>query len=308
MKRNAKILLISDDNEKSFFNKINNIFKNEKSINLICSNSSTNNLKDHMFFDLSMIFIDYKFLKTDIEELLSFITFYLSYKSLVIIFAKKDTTLLSQNIYENALIFNENIDDNFYISTMNMLDILRYNNEIDDVTSLPGYFVLLDTLKEKFENNEIFSLVYIDIDRFKSFTDYYGLTRANELLGDLSHIMISVIGEYDDLLNNVYHVGGDDFALILADDSILDDIYNKLIGKFDELVSKYYDDEDLKKGYVSVLNREGNFEDFSLISLSMVAVTNNFNKYDSLNDMFKDLATLKIDAKQFGGSILLQVD
>lgn len=308
MKRNAKILLISDDNEKSFFSKINNIFKNEKSINLICSNSSTNNLKDHMFFDLSMIFIDYKFLKTDIEELLSFITFYLSYKSLVIIFAKKDTTLLSQNIYENALIFNENIDDNFYISTMNMLDILRYNKEIDDVTSLPGYFVLLDTLKEKFENNEIFSLVYIDIDRFKSFTDYYGLTRANELLGDLSHIMISVIGEYDDLLNNVYHVGGDDFALILADDSILDDIYNKLIGKFDELVSKYYDDEDLKKGYVSVLNREGNFEDFSLISLSMVAVTNNFNKYDSLNDMFKDLATLKIDAKQFGGSILLQVD
>ena len=264
MKRNAKILLISDDNEKSFFNKINNIFKNEKSINLICSNSSTNNLKDHMFFDLSMIFIDYKFLKTDIEELLSFITFYLSYKSLVIIFAKKDTTLLSQNIYENALIFNENIDDNFYISTMNMLDILRYNNEIDDVTSLPGYFVLLDTLKEKFENNEIFSLVYIDIDRFKSFTDYYGLTRANELLGDLSHIMISVIGEYDDFLNNVYHVGGYDFALILADDSILDDIYNKLIGKFDELVSKYYDDEDLKKGYVSVLNREGNFEDFSL--------------------------------------------
>lgn len=308
MKRNAKILLISDDNEKSFFNKINNIFKNEKSINLICSNSSTNNLKDHMFFDLSMIFIDYEFLNTDIEELLSFITFYLSYKSLVIIFAKKDNTLLSQNIYENALIFNENIDDNFYISTMNMLDILRYNKEIDDVTSLPGYFVLIDTLKEKFENNEIFSLVYIDIDRFKSFTDYYGLTRANELLGDLSHIMISVIGEYDDLLNNVYHVGGDDFALILADDSILDDIYNKLIGKFDELVSKYYDDEDLKKGYVSVLNREGNFEDFSLISLSMVAVTNNFNKYDSLNDMFKDLATLKIDAKQFGGSILLQVD
>lgn len=308
MRRNAKILLISDDNEKSFFNKINNIFKNEKSINLICSNSSTNNLKDHMFFDLSMIFIDYEFLKTDIEELLSFITFYLSYKSLVIIFAKKDNNLLSQNIYENALIFNENIDDNFYISTMNMLDILRYNMEIDDVTSLPGSFVLIDTLKEKFENNEIFSLVYIDIDRFKSFTDYYGLTRANELLGDLSHIMISVIGEYDDLLNNVYHVGGDDFALILADDSILDDIYNKLIGKFDELVSKYYDDEDLKKGYVSVLNREGNFEDFSLISLSMVAVTNNFNKYDSLNDMFKDLATLKIDAKQFGGSILLQVD
>ena len=57
-----------------------------------------------------------------------------------------------------------------------------------------------------------------------------------------------------------------------------------------------------------MLNREGNFEDFSLISLSMVAVTNNFNKYGSLNDMFKDLATLKIDAKQFGGSILLQVD
>lgn len=304
--KSAKILLISDDKEKMFFNKIKNIFKNDKSINLIYSNSSTHNLNNHMFFDLSMIFIDYEFLNTDIEELLSFIISYLSYKPFVIIFSKKQHNLSSKNIYENALIFSKHIDENFYNSTKNMLDILRYNMEINDVTSLPGLLELTNVLEEKFDNNENFSLLYIDIDKFKSFTDYYGLKRANELLIDLSQIIINVMSEYVDFLKNIYNIGGDDFAIILADDHNIKELGDKIIERFDEIVPKYYDDEDLRKGYITVLNREGIYEDFSLISLSIISVTNNFNKYHSIKDIYNEMKQMKYDAKQFGGNILLQ--
>ena len=304
--KSAKILLISDDKEKRFFNKIKNIFKNDKSINLIYSNSSTHNLNNHMFFDLSMIFIDYEFLNTDIEELLSFIISYLSYKPFVIIFSKKQHNLSSKNIYENALIFSKHIDENFYNSTKNMLDILRYYMKINDVTSLPGSLELINVLEEKFDNNENFSLLYIDIDKFKSFTDYYGLNRATELLIHLSQIIINVMSEYVDFLNNIYNIGGDDFAIILADDHNIKELGDKIIERFDEIVPKYYDDEDLRKGYISVLNREGIYEDFSLISLSIISVTNNFNKYHSIMDIYNEMKQMKYDAKQFGGSILLQ--
>ncbi len=306
--KSAKILLISDDKEKMFFNKIKNIFKNDKSINLIYSNSSTHNLNNHMFFDLSMIFIDYEFLNTDIEELLSFIISYLSYKPFVIIFSKKQHNLSSKNIYENALIFSKPIDENFYNSTKNMLDILRYKLEINDVTLLPGLLELTNVLEEKFDNNENFSLLYIDIDKFKSFTDYYGLKRATELLIHLSQIIINVMSEYVDFLNNIYNIGGDDFAIILVDDHNIKELGDKIIERFDEIVPKYYDDEDLRKGYISVLNREGIYEDFSLISLSIISVTNNFNKYHSIMDIYNEMKQLKYDAKQFGGSILLQTD
>lgn len=306
--KSAKILLISDDKEKRFFNKIKNIFKNDKSINLIYSNSSTHNLNNHKFLDLSMIFIDYEFLNTDIEELLSFIISYLSYKPFVIIFSKKHHNLSSKNIYENALIFSKHIDENFYNSTKNMLDILRYNREINDVTLLPGPLELINVLEEKFDNNENFSLIYIDIDKFKSFTDYYGLKRANELLIDLSQIIINVMSEYVDFLNNIYNIGGDDFAIILADDHNIKELGDKIIERFDEIVPKYYDDEDLRKGYISVLNRKGIYEDFPLISLSIISVTNNFNKYHSIMDIYNEMKQMKYDAKQFGGSILLQVD
>ena len=306
--KSAKILLISDDKEKMFFNKIKNIFKNDKSINLIYSNSSTHNLNNHMFFDLSMIFIDYEFLNTDIEELLSFIISYLSYKPFVIIFSKKQHNLSTKNIYENALIFSKPIDENFYNSTKNMLDILRYKLDISDVTLLPGLLELTNVLEEKFDNNENFSLLYIDIDKFKSFTDYYGLKRATELLIHLSQIIINVMSEYVDFLNNIYNIGGDDFAIILADDHNIKELGDKIIERFDEIVPKYYDDEDLRKGYISVLNREGIYEDFSLISLSIISVTNNFNKYHSIMDIYNEMKQLKYDAKQFGGSILLQTD
>ena len=304
--KSAKILLISDDEEKMFFNKIKNIFKNDKSINLIYSNSSTHNLNNHMFFDLSMIFIDYEFLNTDIEELLSFIISYLSYKPFVIIFSKKQHNLSSKNIYENALIFSKPIDENFYNSTKNMLDILRYKLEINDVTLLPGLLELTNVLEEKFDNNENFSLLYIDIDKFKSFTDYYGLKRATELLIHLSQIIINVMSEYVDFLNNIYNIGGDDFAIILVDDHNIKELGDKIIERFDEIVPKYYDDEDLRKGYISVLNREGIYEDFSLISLSIISVTNNFNKYHSIMDIYNEMKQMKYEAKQFGGSILLQ--
>ena len=304
--QSAKILLISDDEEKMFFNKIKNIFKNDKSINLIYSNSSTHNLNNHMFFDLSMIFIDYEFLNTDIEELLSFIISYLSYKPFVIIFSKKQHNLSSKNIYENALIFSKPIDENFYNSTKNMLDILRYKLEINDVTLLPGLLELTNVLEEKFDNNENFSLLYIDIDKFKSFTDYYGLKRATELLIHLSQIIINVMSEYVDFLNNIYNIGGDDFAIILVDDHNIKELGDKIIERFDEIVPKYYDDEDLRKGYISVLNREGIYEDFSLISLSIISVTNNFNKYHSIMDIYNEMKQMKYEAKQFGGSILLQ--
>ena len=304
--KSAKILLISDDKEKMFFNKIKNIFKNDKSINLIYSNSSTHNLNNHMFFDLSMIFIDYEFLNTDIEELLSFIISYLSYKPFVIIFSKKQHNLSSKNIYENALIFSKPIDENFYNSTKNMLDILRYKLEINDVTLLPGLLELTNVLEEKFDNNENFSLLYIDIDKFKSFTDYYGLKRATELLIHLSQIIINVMSEYVDFLNNIYNIGGDDFAIILVDDHNIKELGDKIIERFDEIVPKYYDDEDLRKGYISVLNREGIYEDFSLISLSIISVTNNFNKYHSIMDIYNEMKQMKYNAKQFGGSILLQ--
>ncbi len=304
--KSAKILLISDDKEKMFFNKIKNIFKNDKSINLIYSNSSTHNLNNHMFFDLSMIFIDYEFLNTDIEELLSFIISYLSYKPFVIIFSKKQHNLSSKNIYENALIFSKPIDENFYNSTKNMLDILRYKLEINDVTLLPGLLELTNVLEEKFDNNENFSLLYIDIDKFKSFTDYYGLKRATELLIHLSQIIINVMSEYVDFLNNIYNIGGDDFAIILVDDHNIKELGDKIIERFDEIVPKYYDDEDLRKGYISVLNREGIYEDFSLISLSIISVTNNFNKYHSIMDIYNEMKQMKYEAKQFGGSILLQ--
>ena len=306
--KSAKILLISDDKEKMFFNKIKNIFKNDKSINLIYSNSSTHNLNNHMFFDLSMIFIDYEFLNTDIEELLSFIISYLSYKPFVIIFSKKQHNLSSKNIYENALIFSKPIDENFYNSTKNMLDILRYKLEINDVTLLPGLLELTNVLEEKFDNNENFSLLYIDIDKFKSFTDYYGLKRATELLIHLSQIIINVMSEYVDFLNNIYNIGGDDFAIILVDDHNIKELGDKIIERFDEIVPKYYDDEDLRKGYISVLNREGIYEDFSLISLSIISVTNNFNKYHSIMDIYNEMKQMKYEAKQFGGSILLQTD
>ncbi|WP_296890869.1 GGDEF domain-containing protein [uncultured Methanobrevibacter sp.] len=304
-----KILLISDDEKDTVYKKFQDIIEEIDEIDLIYSTSQTNDLKNKMERDFYQIFIDLDDLKIDINELVHIIRMYLSSLPLTIVIAKDTSklnhTLIPKVVFMSRLYMYES-PDLFHHQLKNTIEILRYNRNINDLTHLPGNFVVNDVLTQKIENNEDFAIMYLDIDKFKSFTDYYGLNRANQVLFYLSQLINSLVEEYGEMKDLISHIGGDDFAVIFHNYESAKIVGEKLIEKFDSAVPEYYDDEDLERGYISVLNRQGEYNDYPLVSLSVTTISNEFNEYKNTEEIYKKMSEIKHEAKEFSGSVLLQ--
>lgn len=304
-----KILLISDDEKDAVYKKFQDIIEETDEIDLIYSTSQTNDLKNKMERDFYQIFIDLDDLKIDINELVHIIRMYLSSLPLTIVIAK-DTSKLNHTLIPKVVFMSRSYMDEspdlFHHQLKNTIEILRYNRNINDLTHLPGNFVVNDVLTQKIENNEDFAIMYLDIDKFKSFTDYYGLNRANQLLFYLSQLINSLVEEYGEMKDLISHIGGDDFAVIFHNYESAKIVGEKLIEKFDSAVPEYYNDEDLERGYISVLNRQGEYNDYPLVSLSVTTISNEFNEYKNTEEIYKKMSEIKHEAKEFSGSVLLQ--
>lgn len=304
-----KIFLISDDENDILFHKFQEILEDGDELDLRYSRSSLDDLKENMQRDFYEIFIDIDNLNIDVNELILIIRSYLSSLPIMVVIAEDtsrlDRTLIPNVVFmETSYVFNS--PDYLHHQLMNTMKILRYNRNINDYTHLPGNFVVNDVLTQKIENNEDFAIMYLDIDKFKSFTDYYGLVRARQLLFYLSLLINSLVEEYGDMKDLISHIGGDDFVVIFNNYESAKKVGEELIEVFDSIVPDYYDEEDLKRGYISVLNRKGVYDDFPLVSLSVTTISNEFNEYHSSDEIYKKMTEIKHEAKQFSGSILLQ--
>jgi hypothetical protein len=67
---------------------------------------------------------------------------------------------------------------------------------------------------------------------------------------------------------------------------------------FERDVLSYYNENDIRNGYITAANRRGKIEKFPLITLSFVYVTNEHIKYTDSHQISEQLAALKKHCKQ----------
>lgn len=72
---------------------------------------------------------------------------------------------------------------------------------------------LTDKIKEYCVDQQVFSLVILDVDHFKSVNDTYGHQVGDLVLQQLAKLLKGKTRHFD----SVYRIGGEEFALILAD-------------------------------------------------------------------------------------------
>ena len=90
-------------------------------------------------------------------------------------------------------------------------------SHVDEVTGLFNQRKLVKDLETTIEShekdNESFSLMFVDIDHFKSVNDSFGNLVGSDILADLGDLLKSLVRGTDD----VYRFGGDEFILILRE-------------------------------------------------------------------------------------------
>ncbi|MFC1623726.1 response regulator [Candidatus Omnitrophota bacterium] len=173
--------------------------------------------------------------------------------------------------------------------------------DANPLTRLPGNVSILNEMQRRIDNNELFAVFYIDLDKFKAFNDKYGFKRGDEVIKNTARFLINSVQEKGAPQDFIGHIGGDDFVVVTTPETI-DEVCKSIIANFDSMVPDLYTKEDNKKGYVVGKNRLGKKEKIPLMSISIAVVTNKKKKINHVGEVGEIGAELKEYAKTLKGS------
>ena len=201
--------------------------------------------------------------------------------------------------YIKAPIDNEYL----YYTIKNVIRLLDINRRISPLTGLPGNVQIQAEMKKRLLNKEEFVMLYFDLDNFKSYNDVYGFLKGDEIIKFTARIItsniekISISGQ-----TFVGHIGGDDFVGIVSIEDDYESICQNIIAEFDKGVLKFFNEDDIEKGYLEVPNRKCILEQFPLTSLSIGVVVAHKNRFHNVLEISEIGAQVKHLAKTTMGS------
>ncbi|MDN4495629.1 GGDEF domain-containing protein [Ureibacillus aquaedulcis] len=184
---------------------------------------------------------------------------------------------------------------------MEFVDIqVQFASFLNPLSKLPGNH-LIDQKLTEILYLEKYSVLYFDLDNFKTYNDLYGFNKGDKVLLHVTDILKRNITQQGYFLG---HIGGDDFMAILPQYKV-DAMCEDIISEFDETIPSFYDEKHLKDPNFKVKGRSGNLEDFTIMCLSIAVLTNEKQKFDKVEDISDAVAAIKRNCKKIKGSCFI---
>ncbi|MBD8575798.1 EAL and GGDEF domain-containing protein [Pseudomonas syringae] len=182
------------------------------------------------------------------------------------------TSRARQRIEEDFIITSNGV----YAGLGRVIDVLKLITELkiqqaryaNPLTLLPGNVPIQQCLTRVLQQQRESMVCYVDIDSFKPFNDIYGYARGDEVLLCLAQCLSDRIDPSRDFVG---HIGGDDFLMVLGPDEWEKRLHT-LLEDFQNQCRRFYRAEHLEAGCFSALNRQGQRQEFALLSLSIGVV------------------------------------
>ncbi|MFJ4145174.1 bifunctional diguanylate cyclase/phosphodiesterase [Pseudomonas sp. NPDC089734] len=182
------------------------------------------------------------------------------------------TSRARQRIEEDFIITNNGV----YVGLGRVIDVLKLITELkiqqaryaNPLTLLPGNVPIQQCLTRLLQQKRESMICYVDIDSFKPFNDIYGYARGDEVLLCLAQCLNDRIDPSRDFVG---HIGGDDFLMVLGFED-WEKRLQLLLDDFQNQCRRFYRAEHLESGCFIALNRQGQRQEFPLLSLSIGVV------------------------------------
>lgn len=165
------------------------------------------------------------------------------------------------------------------------------------LTRLPGNVAIMNELQARLDSKSVFSVCYLDLDKFKAYNDKYGFEHGDEVISETARIVLRTIKELGNPEDFIGHIGGDDFVVITTP-STVDTICKRVIADFDKISPKFYNPTDRKKGYILASDRQGKQQKVPLLSISIGVVSNEYRQIKHVAQIGEIGAELKSLAKR----------
>jgi diguanylate cyclase (GGDEF)-like protein len=147
-----------------------------------------------------------------------------------------------------------------------------------------------------------YAVCHVDLDEFKSFNDVYGFLRGDGLLLALCAVLHAAVAQSGEPRPFLGHVGGDDFVVVCIPEQA-EPLGRRVTAAFDQEVRRHYDDEDLERGWLEVVDRRMELRRHPLVSVSIGIAANDGTAHDH-RAVVAAAAEMKSWAKTQPGSIV----
>ncbi|SEB27257.1 diguanylate cyclase (GGDEF) domain-containing protein [Paenibacillus sp. 276b] len=149
---------------------------------------------------------------------------------------------------------------------------------MNPLTGLPGNRIIDERLYQLLQL-DFFSVLYIDLDHFKSYNDSYGFKMGDQLIQATANLLRKLFVFPEAFLG---HIGGDDFIAIL-DHHDFRYVCEEVITDFEKIKRMFYNQDDLDNQYVLGEGRTGLNRPIPLVSVSIAVVTNHRQQYENID-------------------------
>ncbi|AMD17311.1 hypothetical protein TL18_04300 [Methanobrevibacter sp. YE315] len=291
------------------FEPLNDAFSDDLEIKIRHLTSDFDSLKKYLTRDTYIILINETGLKVDLDQLVDFIQRNLFFLAIPILIVSDNEEVIKRPPKLDSPVLNVALKplvmSDFKPRLEYAIEVFEYNRNINDISGLPGNKIISSKLLSEISKNSKFALVFLDLDNFKEFDEYYGLYKGSQVMYFLANLIEESIKEYGSIEDFVGNVGGDDFIMILKDYKAADLICKDIIAKFDKQILDFYDEDDIKNGYIETMNRDGEIEKISFMGISVVIMNYMEFKGKMFDEVFRKMNEVKKIAKQVDGSVLL---
>jgi PleD family two-component response regulator len=196
-------------------------------------------------------------------------------------------------------------NDELLLRVKNVLDWNRRQKDANPLTGFAGNRAIEKELQRRIENKESFAFLYMDIDNFKAYNDYYGYQKGDEAILFLADIITESVNSLGGSSDFVGHIGGDDFVIVTSP-ARAEFIVRHVIDEFDKGSLVLMSEGDIRRGYIEIKNRVGEVKRIPLMSLTIAVV---MDEGDRLKH-FAQVSDIASELKKFGkgmvGSVVIR--
>jgi diguanylate cyclase (GGDEF)-like protein len=205
-----------------------------------------------------------------------------------------NVVILKHGCYHGMVEINQLLDA---LTEQNIL-LARDSNPL---SGLPGNSTIQREITRRLAQNMHFDVLYIDIDHFKPFNDYYSFALGDRVIIELADIIRQTLEKFDSPFNFAGHIGGDDY-IVITRPSISLNVAQCIIDEFTGKLHEFHRKEDYQASCFVGANRQGEMERFGLLSLSIGIVSTEVFNISSYSQLASISCEVKKAAKLQAGS------
>ena len=187
-------------------------------------------------------------------------------------------------------------------------NVLEWNirqKEANPLTGLPGNTAIEREMIVRISQKKPYAFLYVDIDNFKGFNDYYGYPKGDEIIVYLAEIIrrtVERLGGKDDFVG---HIGGDDFVMV-ASPARAEIMAQYVVDEFDKGGVTLLNPEDVKRGYLEVRDRQGELKRIPVMAVTIALVKSTDNQIEHFAEVTDIASSLKEYGKRIEGSVVVK--